>query len=339
VGETRDDVYRFMRDKVSPTEAPARLVVARWCMFNGLREQALTEARAILQFQPQNKSAVDLARSLEESIKKFPPEGSTAAIALESAKALSVAEADLEITPEGATTFATRVQPILANLCVDCHARPDYAGTFKLLRVTGFEAGPQSSQANLRATVGQLLKSDPANSPLLTKAVLAHGGLKLPPFVSRQLPGFRILESWVILAVGPASPSSGGMGPNAQPLAQQGQPMPPVVSVPVAPSLPAVPAVVAVPPVLPTPAVLPPTVPSQPPIIPPADAIPKIPAPPITPIPPAVSIPPVPGNVRPVSGPPTGSQFGAGAPPKPASGTVPGDEFDPSIFNQGTRGK
>jgi hypothetical protein len=406
VGETRDEVYLFMRDRVPPTDAIARLVVARWCMFNGLREQALTEARAILQFQPQNKPAADLARSLEESIKQFPPEGSAPAAKPEGGKLVTALETELEITPEAATTFATRVQPILANLCTDCHARSDYSGTFKLTRVSGFEAGPQTTQANLRATAGQLLKSDPINSPLLTKAIAAHGGLKQPPFVSRQMAGFRSLENWVVLAVGPVSSSPGGMGQVALPVPQPAQPvipttpaipggsgivgqpmmpsvsnpglppveaipvlpstktMPPAMSVPVAPSIPIVPPpVVTVPPVLPTPSVMPPAVPSQPPfippaipsqppvmppaipsqppIIPPADATPKLPPVPIIPIPPAVSIPPVPGGVRPASGAGTGSQFGTSAPPKQMSpsGPVGGDEFDPSIFNQGTKGK
>ena len=404
VGETRDEVYQYMRDRVPPTDAIARLVVARWCMFNGLREQALIEARAILQFQPQNKPAADLARSLEESIKQFPPEGSASAAKPEGGKLVTALETELEITPEAATTFATRVQPILVNLCIDCHARSDYAGTFKLIRVSGFEAGPQTTQANLRATAGQLLKSDPINSPLLTKSIAAHGGLKQPPFVSRQMAGFRALENWVVLAVGPVSSSSGGTGQVAQPVPQPAQPvipitpaipgivgqpmmpsvsnpglppveaipvfpstntMPPVMSVPVTPAIPIVPPpVVTVPPVLPTPSVMPPAVPSQPPfippaipslppvippaipsqppIIPPADASPKLPPVPITPIPPAVSIPPVPGGgVRPASGSGTGSQFGTGAPAKPMSpsGPMSGDEFDPSIFNQGTRGK
>jgi hypothetical protein len=331
---------------------------------------------------------------LEESIKQFPPEGSAPAAKPEGGKLVTALETELEITPEAATTFATRVQPILVNLCTDCHARSDYAGTFKLTRVTGFEAGPQTSQANLRATAGQLLKSDPINSPLLTKAIAAHGGLKQPPFVSRQMAGFRALENWVVLAVGPGSSSPGGMGQVAQPVQPVipitpaipgivGQPMmpsvsnpglppfeaipvlpstntmPPGMSVSTAPSIPIVPPVVTVPPVLPTPSVMPPAVPSQPPfippavpslppvippaipsqppIIPPADASPKLPPVPITPIPPAVSIPPVPGGVRPVSGTGTGSQFGTGAPVKPMSpsGPMGGDEFDPSIFNQG----
>lgn len=364
VGETREEVYGFMRDRVSQTDATARLAVARWCMFNGLREQALTEARAILKFQPQNKTVAELARSLEESLRQFPPEGAptttTSLAASQLSRPVAPAEGDLEITPEGATTFATRVQPILANLCVDCHARPDYMGSFKLTRVTGFEPGTQPTQANLRVTAKQLSKSDPANSPLLTKAIAVHGGLKQPVFVSRQIAGFRVLENWVLLAVGPVAPNTatgaGGMGPITQPQTASVQPIlpttpptaglpvpdglppvpattsqsPSVVNVPVAPATPAV----VVPPVLPTPPMLPATVPSQPPIIPPADAGPKPPAVPV--IPPAVPLPPIPMGMKPGTTPAAGTQFGADILPKAANAPQAGDEFDPARFNQGS---
>ena len=52
VAETKDEVYRFMLAQVPATDAAARLGVARWCMFAGLREQALTEAREMLKLQP-----------------------------------------------------------------------------------------------------------------------------------------------------------------------------------------------------------------------------------------------------------------------------------------------
>ena len=76
VGSSRDEVYKFMLAKVPATDTAARLQVARWCMFSGMREQALTEAREILKLQPADKSAASLARSLELSLQQFPAEDS-----------------------------------------------------------------------------------------------------------------------------------------------------------------------------------------------------------------------------------------------------------------------
>lgn len=280
VAETKDDVYRFMLAQVPPTDVAARLGVARWCMFAGLREQALNEAKEVLKLQPTNTAAASMARSLEESLKQFPTAGSVSVVAAKPAGGVLVAvEREADVTPEGATTFSARAQPVLANQCMDCHARADYAGAFKLIRITGFEVGPQSTKSNLSATAAQLKKEDPLNSPLLTKALATHGGMKQPAFVSRQAAGFRMLEAWVALAVLPPTPP---MTAPVQPVL----PTPNVASVPpmTPPALPAatnpvLPAAEPVPAIPPATETFPPA-----PVVPPGAAIPSS-APPSEPIP------------------------------------------------------
>ncbi|HSQ57342.1 MAG TPA: hypothetical protein VLM40_16590, partial [Gemmata sp.] len=166
VGESKDEVYRFMLAKLPPNDAAGRLGVARWCMFAGMREQALAEAREVLKLAPGNPSATQLVRTLEESLKLYPSDGSTPLATARPTGGTLEAEPDVDLTAEGATTFASHAQPVLANKCMECHARPDYPGSFKLIRVTGFEVGPQSTKANMRSTAAQLKKEDPLNSPL-----------------------------------------------------------------------------------------------------------------------------------------------------------------------------
>lgn len=334
VGDTRDDVYRFMLAKVPATDPAARLSVAKWCMTSGLREQALVEAREVLKLQPGNASAADVARSLEESLKQFPPDGSTPTT--RPLGGTLVTEPEPDVTAEGATAFASRAQPVLANQCMECHARPDYAGTFKLVRVTGFEIGQQGTRANLRAAAAQLKKDDPANSPLLTKALAMHGSMKQPAFTNRQSGGFRVLEAWVLQAVTPVVPT---MPPPTQPVLP---PTPPVTPIPPAmnSALPVPPPVAApttpvLPPVETKPAAVPTVLPT-PPSIPPADTTSRT-APPMTPGIPAIPLIPPAGGVQPAGGvpPARGSQFGAGAKPVvPPTGPAGGDEFDPAAFNR-----
>ena len=357
VAETKDEVYRFMLARVPANDAVTRLAVARWCMFSGLREQALAEAREILKLQPEQRSAAELARSLERSLKEFPTDGS--APAKPQGALVTVTEPEPDVSAEGATTFMSRAQPVLANQCMECHARGDHGSAFKLVRVTGFEVGPQSTHTNLRAVAAQLKKDDPLSSPLLLKSLTAHGGMKQPAFVSRQASAFRALEAWVTLAVGNASVPP--MTPPAQPVIP---PTPPVTPIPPAtaavPSLspptapvasqpvPVLPPVdttpVVVPPVLPTPAsipqadtgtrTLPPAaIPAIPviPNIPPADAGAK---PMIPVIPPAASLPKPPDAVKPASGTGTAGQFGTGAKPLPPPSGPANDEFDPAAFNR-----
>jgi hypothetical protein len=238
IGESRDDVYRYMLGKVQPDDAAGRFKLARWCMFNGLREQALTEAREVVKLQPNHTAAAQMARALDESLRLFPPDGSPArpaAPAEPTAPAApglpavpppgglgtppavtppTVVEPEPDVTPEGAVTFAPRVQPILANLCADCHGRPSYTGAFKLAKCSGYESDPHTARHNLRAAAGQIKKDDPASSPLLQKALVAHGEMKQPAFANRGAPAFRVLEAWVFVAAGsPSAPAPAAVPP------------------------------------------------------------------------------------------------------------------------------
>lgn len=325
VADSKDEVYRFMLARVPADDAAARLQVARWCMLSGMREQALAEARAVHTLDAKS-GAGDLVRSLERSLEQFPPEGAPTMTAPEKPTFPAelrvtppVVEPEPDVAPEAAAVFAARVQPFLANQCVECHANPDRTG-FKLARVTAAEASQQATRANLRAVAGQLRKDDPASSPLLVKALVAHGGQKRPSVESRRAAAYQALEAWVALAVG--------------------TPIVPPMPAPVVPPAPAVapvlPPVVVVDPVAAPPLPLVPMVPA-PPAIPPADpllpAVAPPPKPVVPPIPPATAAAPVP---LPLVQPAGGTKFGTTLPPVlPASGPTGGDEFDPAGFNQG----
>src|SRR5205814_2145149 len=52
VGASKDDVYKHRLAKVDAADPAARLKLARWCMFAGMRTQALAESREVLKIQP-----------------------------------------------------------------------------------------------------------------------------------------------------------------------------------------------------------------------------------------------------------------------------------------------
>jgi hypothetical protein len=333
LADSRDAVYQFMRSRAGDT-IDSRLAVAKWCTLNGLREQALAEARDILKSQPAHRAASDLARSLESSLKQFPADGSRPK---PEGALVTVDEPAADVTAEAATTFASRAQPVLANQCMECHARDDHASAFRLKRVTGFEVGPYSTHANLRAVAAQIKRDDPTNSPLLAKALTAHGGMKQPAFVSRKAVAFGVLESWVLAAVGTASiqpmtPPTPPISPSATlaPATPDWSASKVPQAAPVTTQAPA-----TVPPVLPTPPSIPVaepairTAPSSTPSIP---AIPRIETGTTTPVPAAVpqssSLPKPPETVKPAQ---TVSQFGTGSKPPAPHGL---DEFDPAAFNR-----
>jgi hypothetical protein len=300
----------------------------------------LAEARAIVQDDPQQKQAQDLVRSLELSLQQFPYSGQASSSGA-GGQMLADWSQELQLTTQGILSFANQAQPVLANQCMDCHARSDYSGPFRLARASGLEVGWQHTWHNLRAVAAQLDRQEPAQSPLLRKALSAHGPMKQPAFLSRQAPGYKALETWVLSAVPPPAPA---MIPPAR--TEEAPPPPPAippakaddapVSPPRLPSLPSpatqpgsspAPAVPlpAVPPPPPTPAPQPsgsatPSI-SLPPVPPPA--LPQIPSPalppngtPSTPLPPLPAVPPAPV-------------------PSPGPGDLPppADEFDPAPFH------
>ena len=322
VGDSRDEVHRFMAAKVPATSAAGRLQVARWCMFNGLREQALAEAREVQKIRPTSvegdrvqAAARDLARSLELSLQQFPVETAAKMTApaaptfpAELAPAPvrptppAVLDPEPDVSPEAALVFGARVQPFLANRCTECHAKSDHPGKFKLVSVNPTDAGPQATRTNLRAVAGQLRKDDPGASPLLAKSLSAHGGMKLPAIETRHAVVYQSLEAWTALAVGtplavppvqPQAPVAPGpqSGDLSLPLPPGYVPPAPAPVPPVSPA-PLPPAPTEVLPVLPAPVVPAPGLPS--PVAPPTPVIPPASAP----VPPA--LPPVSKPVPPI---------------------------------------
>jgi hypothetical protein len=368
VGASKDEVYKFMLAKVAANDPTERLRVARWCMLSGMREQALTEAYEVKKLQPVNKAAADMIRSLEASLAQFPPEGGGPRMVAPTPPTFTVelrptvppmppptppspptVDPEPDVSAEAALVFGSRVQPFLANQCASCHAKSDYAGTFKLVRVNPAEAGPMATRTNLRAVAGQLKKDDPAARPLLVKSLTAHGGMKQPA-TGRNAPVYLALEGWVALAVGtplaappavppmtkptapvlppvevapPVRPVSPVVPPEpialppVKPIDPDPIPLPLPVPVPSAPTLPAVPVTPAIPPAPVVPLIprADPLIPTIPPALPsgPAVPLPALPKAPAVP-PPVEALPPLP-VVLPPAPPPTVPKPATGAPP------------------------
>lgn len=235
IGKTKDECYKHLLGKLKIDDAPGRFKLARWCMYNGLREQALAEAQAVVKIQPDHKPAADLARTMDESIRLFNADGSSKVEAAkpEGPMAPKVVEPEPDVGAEAVATFPRHVQPVLVNLCADCHARPGYTGAFKMACGTGQDMDPAITRHNLRAALAQIKKTEPAGSPVLVKALTAHGGMKQPPLSGKAAPAYRALEAWVFLAAeskaapAPALPPP-DMKPALPPPPDVKSPLPPV---------------------------------------------------------------------------------------------------------------
>ncbi len=184
------EAYRFLLRRANPEDPDERLRLARWCHAQGLPDQALDNVRAAVRLRPKHAASRRLLESLERAAAAAPPAPAAPAVVPESA-------AVPELTTESLGVFATKVQPILMNACAGCHAS-GRGGAFKLTR--GYDsttASRRSLQQNLAAVLAQVNLNQPQASPLLTKAVSAHGDIGQAPLGGKQLAAYHTLEEWV----------------------------------------------------------------------------------------------------------------------------------------------
>lgn len=200
---SREDAYRYLRTQANLDDADERLRLARWCLMYELRSQALTELKAADELRSDHPETRRLLTHLERSaqlaaVKASPPPPAPTP-APQPGKPTQVVASGLELNTECMGLFARRVQPILMNTCVKCHAS-GRAGEFKLTQVFGdAPISGKSSQQNLTAVLSQIKPNQPLSSPLLRMAASAHGGASQAPLRSREAPAFKALEQWVQL--------------------------------------------------------------------------------------------------------------------------------------------
>lgn len=188
-----EEAWKFLRTRANLRDPDERLRLARWCLFHGLRHQALEEVTAALDLRPNHTESQRLFRSLQQSNTPSPAPPKPR----EESESSATPSLPLDFNPDALGVFTKRVQPILMNTCACCHAT-GHGGSFKLTQA--FESGllnHRATQQNLVAVLAEINRERPQASLLLTKALSAHGEAELPPIKSRQAPTYRTLEEWV----------------------------------------------------------------------------------------------------------------------------------------------
>jgi hypothetical protein len=190
---SRDEAFAYVSSRANLRDPDERLRLARWCHENGMYAHAVQEATAALDLRPGDTEA----RLLLETLKRATAAGATAPGPASPPAVPVEATAPIDVGLESLTAFATRVQPILMNTCVKCHSA-GRGGHFNLTRA--YEAGPvnrRATQQNLAAVLVQVDLEEPALSPLLIKAVSAHGNNVQAPIHGQDAPPYRLLREWI----------------------------------------------------------------------------------------------------------------------------------------------
>jgi hypothetical protein len=216
----REEAYRYLRGRANLDDPDERLRLARWCHGQGLHKQALDNVSEAVQLRPGHEESRRLLSSLRRVATTMPAAPSSARA--ETAETVTIPE----LNAEALGLFATKVQPILMNACANCHAA-GRGGAFKLMRTSASSTAIRRPlQQNLAAVLGQINLQQPQISPLLTKAITAHGDVSQAPLAGRQIAAYHALEEWVntTLAHNPhlrehtaLVPTSGGNPPALSP--------------------------------------------------------------------------------------------------------------------------
>ena len=186
------EAFEFMKSRANLADADEHLRLVRWCHLHNLREEALAEAKIALSMRPNDPQAKHWSEVLQRPTTTNPVKNIVQTGGLGPASKLP----QLDLNADSVIAFTNRVQPILMNVCANCHVG-GRGGNFHLTRA--FEGGAKvASQRNLASVMAQIHFDDPAISPLLVKAVAAHDGIALtPPLPGRQAQPFRVLQSWI----------------------------------------------------------------------------------------------------------------------------------------------
>jgi hypothetical protein len=188
-----EEAYRFVCTRHNLHDPDEHVRLARWCLMNEMRDQAIVEVKLALEMRPNHAESRQLLMMLQSATTTVAPQPPSPLPAVVETGPL------LDVCGECLALFTTKVQPILMNTCASCHAT-GHGGSFHLVRST--EAGSRmATQQNLTAVIKQICFEEPSGSPLLSKASCGHGGALTPPLAGTEAVPFATLRGWTNLVV------------------------------------------------------------------------------------------------------------------------------------------
>lgn len=193
-----DEALAIMRSRANLRDPDERLRLAHWCYQNHLPKQAVAEAAIALKMRPGHGPTEYFLKMAERlaAIAERPP-----ATSIQQTAYHAPPPPNLDLSADVLSLFTTKIQPILMNTCIRCHGN-DYTGKFKLLRTYGVaDRNQRTTQHNLAMAVTHINLENPVISPLLVKAVSAHGGTTRAPLPGRRSAPYNILREWVEMTV------------------------------------------------------------------------------------------------------------------------------------------
>lgn len=208
VGRDLDAVYQFKIANRFPSDLKQLQSDVRWSLRHGLTVRAAEDVMRARQLAPSDPATHQLVRQVAAALappKPTPiqsesnpgkPHAHVQTVSYEqsqphlrlpgggrtpgSVREQLAEQFDHQVDPTLVNHFATRVQPILVNRCVSCHAdAPTNQTQFRLRAAIESTWAPKRvANENLESVLPFIDRDNPAASVLRTRAMDGHGGIK-----------------------------------------------------------------------------------------------------------------------------------------------------------------
>lgn len=202
VGDTLAELYQFKVQRVPSNDVPEHMKICRWCIANGLENEARAELESVLSLNPSDAEATRRLRLLSRKVEPKDEPGEPRKYRPLPADPKDIIEA--AIRGHGKETFEqfVAIEKVLLNKCARCHSSTRYHGTFRMYRRAAGQPTDQPHTAkNLQSCLSSIDKQETHRSPLLYMSVTAHGPLSVAPFGGINDPSYKQLRDWVYRVV------------------------------------------------------------------------------------------------------------------------------------------
>lgn len=228
VADDKEAIYQFRCQKRGGPEwrEGDDFKMSKWCLVNGLYDQAIEHYEAVAEFYPNDPNVKQLALEVRNRLLSIPefrrhlgftdepkPAGNkTSRIAAQGRTAANSAvsmasghSAVAAMHPQIAAHFSRRIQPILMNRCSQaaCHG----AQSKNNLRIVEpyRAAYDRVTAENLESVLGQVSSDSQTLAPLLRLATTAHGMQRQAAIAVTETSLLQELSTWVRFVQNPVA--------------------------------------------------------------------------------------------------------------------------------------
>lgn len=195
--------YAIKKKRISPNHVGQHVRLAQWCMRNDFEYLAAETLVHIIRLDPHHSSIDALEQQLMSRAQPKPESnsGTVQPVSYHHAQAASTESELPPLPPNSVAHFTRAIQPLLMNRCgqAACHGNAS-TNDLRLWEQRNGRIPKALTWKNLRSVLQQVDHDSPNDSPILLRALTAHGPAKRPPFEPHETKQFQRLQHWVVEA-------------------------------------------------------------------------------------------------------------------------------------------